>query len=446
MEDENYGDINGENYRLAHINNRMEKILSSLSYRLGNLIVDSIRKPWKMLLLPMNIILLFYSYSIERLGRKRVNYSNSRALSYPPRNCVILFPTNGVGMGHMSRMIALAKSLQSKKPSLEIVFFTTNYVIHHLYQNGFTCYHLPGRKKFSQMTPSQWNSICEDKLSDVISLHRPSVFVFDGSYPYRGMLNAIKGREEIHKVWVRRSGRKDLFELPNDSLAHFDRLVIPDDYLELELEPKKATEMGVDQINFAPPMISVSRNDLLPRGSLRGRLGIPKDALVCLVSLGAGVVNEIKDVRNFVVDSLTSREIYVIIADSMLNPTKVINGNKFLRYIKEYPLMHFRNCFDFSIISGGYNSIHEAVHLRLPSLILPNENTGSDDQLTRAIRASENGGFIVIEQEDYDLLELGIERICDADVRKQMIQSMQTKDKSIDGSPYIAEALLFPLD
>ena len=53
--------------------------------------------------------------------------------------------------------------------------------------------------------------------------------------------------------------------------------------------------------------------------------------------------------------------------------------------------MIYRNCFDFGIIAGGYNSVHESLFLKLPSIILPNTRTGTDDQLARALNAAEKG-------------------------------------------------------
>ena len=80
----------------------------------------------------------------------------------------------------------LAMALRRKDPSIEIVFFTTNYVLHPLYAEGMSAYHLPNRQKFENMDARTWNLQCEEMLANVFSVHRPSIFVFDGAYPYRG--------------------------------------------------------------------------------------------------------------------------------------------------------------------------------------------------------------------------------------------------------------------
>ncbi len=435
-----YGDLNGPDSIGDSASRKLDKILSSLSYRIGKTLVDSVKKPWKLVILPITLANVLFSFSMERIGRKHyILPQKNQKSGDEQRDCVVLFPTNGVGLGHFSRMFSLARAIKRNKPSIEVVFVTTSPTVHPLYSNSFTCYHLPGRKKFSSMSPSVWNSICEEILANVLSLHRPSHFVFDGSYPYRGMLNAIKNRPNIHKVWVRRIGKKSQLKDYSEPLSHFDRVVIPGDYMEPDT--RKFSSWNVDEINLAPPLISVSRKDLLPGEELRFRLGIPNDGVVALVSLGAGVINEIGDVRRFVTDAITSRGVYAVIADSLLNPGVDFLEDSRVRVIREFPIMVYRKSFDFAVIAGGYNSIHESVFLKLPSLIIPNHSTGSDDQKNRAIFASKNGGFIVIDEDDYEMLDLAIERICDESVRDQMIQSMTKGERIIDGSPFLAEAL-----
>ena len=175
---------------------------------------------------------------------------------------------------------------------------------------------------------------------------------------------------------------------------------------------------------------------------MRSRLGIPDDAIVALVSLGAGVINEIGELRTFVCDCVTNKSAYVILADSMLNPSRSTVNSQKVRMVREFPIMAYRNCFDFGVFAGGYNSVHEAHYLKLPSVIIPNRKTGSDDQVSRAnLAAKETGGFIVIDEEDYDLFDSAIDRICDESVRLEMIDSFSKSPPIVDGSPYIAEFL-----
>jgi hypothetical protein len=206
---QDYGSPVNEDAGVERMTRRLFSIRSSLSFRLGNLIVNSVLKPWKLFLLPISMPLLLWNFGQERIGkRKTINALDGEFYDVSTRECVVLFPTNGVGMGHYARMYALALAIRRKKPEVEIVFFTTNYVLHPLYSEGMTCYHLPNRNKFDGMDARTWNQQCEDILANVFSVHKPSVFIFDGAYPYRGMLNAIKNRVSSTRIWVRRINRK----------------------------------------------------------------------------------------------------------------------------------------------------------------------------------------------------------------------------------------------
>ena len=99
-------------------------------------------------------------------------------------------------------MYALAMAMKRKDPawksffSRQITFFT------RFTPRGLvlTIYRV-GRSLRAWMRT--WNSQCEEMLA-MFSVHKPSIFVFYGAYPYRGMLNAIKGRVGVKRVWVRR--------------------------------------------------------------------------------------------------------------------------------------------------------------------------------------------------------------------------------------------------
>ena len=422
------------------VRRQLNAIRSSLSFRLGRLLVNSVIRPWNIIVLPFTLPILLWTYGQERLGhRKSPDAGLQLSMGIKKRNCAVLFPTNGVGMGHYARMYSLARSLRRTRPGMEIVFFTTNYVLHPLYGEGMTAYHLPNRQKFEGMGAHTWNLQCEEMLANVFSVHRPSMFVFDGAYPYRGMLNAIKSREDVLRVWVRRVNRSGKDNAPADSYAHFERIVVPGDLIDPDME--ELAKWPVDEINLTPPLLSVSRDDLHARGTLRYKLGIPDDATVALVSLGAGEINDIDNLRELAIIGLVSRGVHVVLADSMLKPMTKSFKHELVRVVQSFPIMRSRNCLDFAVVAGGYNSVHECILLRLPSVIVPNYETRRDDQPGRASKAAEGGGAIIVEQVDRDMIELALDRICDGDVRAEMAQRL-VQNSVDDGAKYLAESLI----
>ena len=68
--------------------------------------------------------------------------------------------------------------------------------------------------------------------------------------------------------------------------------------------------------------------------------------------------------------------------------------------IRDYPNSLFFKAFDFSVQAGGYNSFHEMRSRSIPTLFLPNMQTGMDDQLSRCLVAKDEGWGLVAMPED----------------------------------------------
>ncbi len=66
-----------------------------------------------------------------------------------------------------------------------------------------------------------------EELTLCLETHQPSMFIFDGAFPYRRMLRAVQGRENLNKVWMRRGmfrkGAKSQSIASNISMPSFDQ-------------------------------------------------------------------------------------------------------------------------------------------------------------------------------------------------------------------------------
>ena len=109
------------------------------------------------------------------------------------------------------------------------------------------------------------------------------------------------------------------------------------------------------------------------------------------MQLGAGRINDINSEIRMVVDALLENdEVHVILGESMLGDRLRIDLDR-VHLIRDYPNALFLRAFDYSVQAGGYNSFHEMRTLRIPTLFLPNMNTGMDDQLARCRVAEKEG-------------------------------------------------------
>ncbi len=425
----------------------LRRLRTSPTFKLSVLFIRAFERPWRLLFLPFSILLLIFNTLRQRLGRKPMEDASGEEIGRLTvgnnLRTIVFFPTNGVGFGHFTRLFAIARRIRVLDPDVEVLFFTTMPTLHLLESQGIPCYHIPGRKVFSDVSSSEWNMVCEEHLSMAFTIHNPSLFVFDGTFPYRGMLNAIRGRDEIGKIWVRRGTfRKGATRIPSDSIDHFDVIIAPRDSLE---EAKDDTKEFKAQVFDCEPIIYASEDDLNPRQHLRSRLGIPLDALVCYVQLGAGNINDIDSDISITLSELAKYEdVYTVVGESMLGKSLEIGGPR-VRILRDYPnSVHFRS-FDFAIIAGGYNSYHEVIRFGLPSISYPNLNTGMDDQLARVQVAEDAGAMIVLEDVNQETVSKSISKMMDQSIRENMREAAVGLTRE-NGADQVAQYLIELLD
>ncbi len=435
--------LSNEKLELDRYKRELSRIRGSPSFRFSTLFHDSLKRPWKALLLPINSILL----SI-RLARERLGYIEKQDIETYPigsrigenRDSIVLFPTNGVGFGHFTRLLAVAKNIQKSNPDLEIVFFTTMPTLHILSEFGFPSYHVSGRYRYKEMNPNVWNSLCEEMLNMVFSLHRPKAFIFDGAFPYRGMLNAIRAQEDsMLKVWMRRGAiRRGSRNIPVDSINHFHAVVRPGDSVATESEDELDHGAALIRCN---PIVLLDHEEMDTRGTLRKRLGIPIEALVCYVQLGAGKINDINSEISMVLEALSKHEnVYAVVGESMLGD-RIATSYPRVRVLRDYPNFRYFRDFDFAVMAGGYNSFHEAIHASLPTICLPNMQTGRDDQLARSLVADEAGCMVVIREKKKHIIQGAINRIVESEVRDMMRNNFQLLKRE-NGAEQIASWII----
>jgi len=206
------------------------------------------------------------------------------------------------------------------------------------------------------------------------------------------MLDALSTIDVPQKVWVRRGMFRKGSSIPVDAIGRFDLIVHPGDAV-----PHAASEVehGVEELHV-PPMLLIDPDEMWSRDEARRRLGVPNGARVVYVQLGAGRINDIdSDVRRVVDALLKHDDVHVVLGESMLGERLEVNMER-VHLVRDYPNALFLKAFDAAVQAGGYNSFHEMRSVGLPTLFLPNMNTGMDDQLARCRVAEEEGWGLVL--------------------------------------------------
>ncbi|MBK00778.1 MAG: hypothetical protein CMB48_07540, partial [Euryarchaeota archaeon] len=261
----------------------LRRTRASASYRIGNTIINSLIKPWRLILLPFRLIQISWDLANERLGIKNPpNHDSIVENKGVNKKTIVVFPTNGVGFGHFTRILAIAKRIKKIDKDMEIIFFTTMPTLHILKEQGkFVAYHIPGRKKFENMDAKTWNTLTEEFMENIFAIHKPNYFIYDGAFPYRGMLNSISNHKEMTKFWLRRGTlKKNIAKTPNEGVNLFDYIIRPKDSVELDFSSEE--EYNPDLIT-CNPILLLEKDELMNRKDACARLGVPENAVIVYV-------------------------------------------------------------------------------------------------------------------------------------------------------------------
>ena len=192
--------------------------------------------------------------------------------------------------------------------------------------------------------------------------------------------------------------------IPVDSIEHFDTIIHPEDSVIA-----KAEHIGHNlEVITCPPIVMLDSEELLSKEQARSRLGLPEDATVVYVQLGAGEINDIEsEVRLTLEALLENPDVHIVLGESLIGERIYFELPR-VQILRDYPnSMYFRG-FDATVQAGGYNSFHETRTFGLPALFYPNMNTGMDDQLARCKVAEEEGWGIVLEKRNHKTIHEAI--------------------------------------
>jgi len=354
----------------------------------------------------------------DLIGEPRAKHTSaSSRLGLQPKSVrrVLFVSSNGVGMGHLTRLLAIARRLPE---SIQPIFVTMSQAIGVVRDFGYLVEYLPYHE-YLRCDYNSWNKFLTQELSEIIQFYDPTVVLFDGNAPYQGVIDAADGNPDVWFVWCRRAmwppGTGKTFV---EREKHFDAVLEPRELAE-------AFDTGLTRQNrvrtqLVDPIRLLDDHELLPRDVARRELGLECDGPALLVQLGSR--NNFRyDIANWrLIESLREKHDVQIVAAEWLMAKQTLESNDRIRVIKAFPLSRYFRAFDASISAVGYNSYHELVQARIPTLFIPNENPRQDNQLVRAQFAERHGFGLCVRAHEIYRMRAAIERLLDPIERQLM--------------------------
>lgn len=209
--------------REHELSEELIRLRSTYTFTLGLFLTDFFRKPWKIPFFPI----LFIFHIISFLKRDRIQQQ-------PPQfseqkvdpNCLLLFSTSEEGKASFERCVYLAQEWVVDKSKTAILITPHSHLLDSNLNKNITTYPIQDPKKGSKEERGNWNVHCENLYSIVFEAHQPAWSIFDGPFPYRGVLNSTKRYPKTHWIWLRAEGlAEELFETKAeafDSIIEFE--------------------------------------------------------------------------------------------------------------------------------------------------------------------------------------------------------------------------------
>lgn len=341
----------------------------------------------------------------------------TRRIRALPRPVVLFASSNGAGLGHLTRLMSMARRTVDVQP----VFFTLSQAVPVVRAMQFPCEYFASAG-YSGMPTAIWNRLYAQRLGELIETYRPKAVVFDGTYPFQGLVDVANRWPDVPFVWSRRGmwieGRGALGSV--ERARHF-RLVIEPGELASEFDRGLTASRRGEALQVAP-VVLLDREELLPADEARAHLGLASDRPAVLVTLGAGNINDVVSTVDLVVRELAlHRDAQVCVTSSIIADRQASTVADSIHTISEYPLSRSLRAFDCAVSASGYNSFHELVAFGVPTLFLPNLETSLDDQVGRARSAARSGVGLWLEEEADDAsLRASLAALLDPERRAQM--------------------------
>ncbi len=353
---------------------------------------------------------------------------------------VLFVTSNGTGLGHLTRSMAVARRLG---PELEPLVLTLSAAAPVVAEQGFAVEYVASHSTPGTGSSWRWSRRLRGRLRAAFAEARPDVLVFDGVHPYEALLGALGAAPGMHRVWCRRP-----LWLPGSNLGalererFFDAVLEPGELAEdLDRGPTVARRERAFRV---APMVFCDQADLLERSAAERELGLEPGRLNVLVALGQG--GEVEDATARSLRALAGRDGVQVAALSSAIAELGELGDGVVHLRATYPMSRYYRAFDAAISACGYNAFHELVRFGVPTAWIPMRRE-TDDQAARARWAEAAGVGRGLSGPDAPGLETALESLLDDASRAAMAKalgSLEIADGAAQAARWLEELAATP--
>jgi hypothetical protein len=302
---------------------------------------------------------------------------------------ILLVTSNGFGMGHLVRQLAIADAL-----SVRTTILTLSQAAPVAIAAGARLEYCPSYTS-PWINKRDWHrGYLEERITALAEEVDADLIAFDGVVPYIGLLNALR-RSDAASVWFRRGvWRSDSRTSPLEYSDLFDLVIEPGDVGA----PRDAgpTRLRGDAVRVGV-VTQAGGKALLSREEAARHLGVDPSRPTLLLNIGSNRIPELEKIEK----ELVEQEEWNILSthDALARNRSASQGSSaptVRRLSGVFPLHPYLSAIDLAVTSVGYNAAHEFLACSVPTILVPAINA-TDDQHARAFAIADRGAGVVVE-------------------------------------------------
>ena len=331
------------------------------------------------------------------------------------RGRVLLCSSNGAGLGHLTRLMAVARRLPAP---VDAVFVTMSHGVPLVTREGYVAEYIPSAANLNA-DARMWHRYLRQRMDALIDHYRPDVLVFDGVSLYRGLLDSWRTHERCTRVWLRRAMWRSGTEVPPEHVDVFDLILEPDDIAAAH--DIGATTTDLARVHRVNPVVHLDERELLQREAAREALRLDPNRRCALLSLGAGNINNTAALVKRITTTLRANadvQVVTLRAPIAIQRNPAASDDVLVRTV--YPVSRYLRAFDVAFAAAGYNSFHELIAFGVPTVFVPNEHAVVDDQAARATFAEWAGAALAVSEWSTDELVARVEAVLNPHVQARL--------------------------
>jgi len=415
-----YLEITRTSKREENLTNEVNRLRNSFSFQFGNIFVQAFERPITLPLLPFRII----GFLTKKAFSKKSHVTPPTKIT---RDCVLGYSSDSFRGVHFNRMERILLELRTH--GIETVHVTNDREIRSFKKvESHSLYSIPPRSEFGKMIPRTWNKKVEQIVSSILDTFHPRTMLFDGDYPFRGILNAISLRPEMNRFWIRESLLNfKTSTLPVDGFDTFDAIIHP----SITRRDDPDTIIGSSGTIFCNPIVGKPEQT----SSLsRLRLGmVQNENQVVFVQLSKKIKN-----REQVFQEILSNEGCKVLCVSTQIPKPYLHHERIVTS-DALSVDEAIQVADLCLISPDFYNLYSCFNQEKPTLCIT-ESQSHIDSINREFGSNKLPIILVDDVTDLSYLSDGIERLFNSDLQDQLSHRMKEYQLH-DGTPELCSYL-----